>query len=185
MSSTPPGSDAGLRETVAALAASTRRRLRWRHLLPLIASLLVMTICAVGIAGSLSGSFAHRLGTTRHSLSDLRPALVAAYVGAALVAAWAWARFDILRAAIRVQLLLAFGAVGIVLLLAGAWLEQQTAGSCSGSARGTESIKRSPGSEPLPQQPRSLASALVDGDEAAAILGAPTGPPDLRAWAYA
>jgi hypothetical protein len=167
------------RAAVAAQVVYTRGRLRWRHLLVLAFALIVMTACGVGVAGAFWGHAAKELATSRHRLRELLPALLAGYVVAGVLAAWAWARFDPRRMALRLPAVLVLGAVGIAVLLVSTVVH--LAGGQGGGSGDTNYEGGSPDStdtEPQPPAP-TLASALVDQEEAAAILGVPVSPPDV------
>lgn len=166
--------EAKRRSAVAALVATERRRLRWRHLVVLAPALVVLTLCGLGVVGSAWDPAARLLAASRHRLSELVPVLVAGYLLAALAAAWAWAGFDARRAALRLPVVVALGAVGIVVLLAAMLIELPT--GTGGQGAGGSSAPAQPVAAPT-----ILASALVDRDAAATILGTQVGPPQVRA----
>jgi hypothetical protein len=171
-----PELDLERRAAVAALVERAQRRLRARHWFVLVVALLVVTGCGVGVAGSFWGYAARQLAASRHTLRELLPLFVVGYICAGLLAAWAWARFDLRRAVLRAPVVLAFGAVGILLLLGSHFVHLAGADAQGGDARDDRDMS----SEPQPP-PTTLAGTLVDHDEATAMLGVPVGPPIVHA----
>jgi hypothetical protein len=138
-----------------------------------------MAFCGLGVAGSAWAPAADVLRVGRHRLSELVPVLLAVYLLVAVVAAWAWARFDVRRAAVRLPIVAVLGAVGILVLLVAIWIEQLPQGSGGEGAAGS-SAGRSQAAGISEAEPGILATALVDADEAAAVLGTAVGPADVR-----
>ena len=164
-------------QTADRLAREHARRLRWRHVLPLLVALAVLTVSAGEIAAAFSTYAArHFAGVSRAKAESRLPLFVLLYVAAALVASLSISRFDPLRALRRLPFVVVFGAIGVAFMLlamrvaslvAGAGGEDTVGGDPATSLDSTAGRRRPQAGTP------NLAAALVDEDAAALALGRP------------
>jgi hypothetical protein len=136
---------------IARLAAAQRRRLRWRHLIPLGVAVAAMALCAVGLVRSAS----------------LAPELVAGYLVAAVAAAFCLGRFHAGAALRRLPLVILLGAVGVLVAVFASALSDLPGAEGGSPTRETGRWRR----------PANLACLLVTEDDAERILGTPVTPP--------
>jgi hypothetical protein len=159
------------------LAARQRRRLAWRHFLPLALALLTMLVCAVGIDEAIWPSFRRLVGDRPDTVSARWQVWAGIYVGASILASFAAARFDIRLALQRFPLvfLLAcverrrFSSCGLRGRFVFATGDDSNPGGSADSAVTTE------GTAGPPRPPRNLAAALLGPADAELALGAPVG----------
>ena len=95
------------------LAARQRRRLHWRHFLPLAFALLTMLVCVAGTAENVWPGFARLVGDPPDHVTARTEVWGAIYVAAAAVASLAAARFHLGLVLVRFPLVLALATVGV------------------------------------------------------------------------
>lgn len=93
---------------IRALARKGRRRLRWRHLLGVVAGLAVMTAALLTVVGRFTGH--------DHRVTKLWPVAVVAYLAGGLLATWALSRFKLDPVARRLPVVLVLHIAGVALV---------------------------------------------------------------------
>jgi hypothetical protein len=166
------------RTEILRLASLQRRRLNWRQLTVLALALVTMSVCASGIIADLSPTTSHRLHDPTGNTHATLAVWAAVYLGAALAAAAANARFDLGCGLGRLPLVLVVGSVGILVFLVGRVALHGLTGGGESAAGGDGPDANDSGAHAAktPRGPASLAAALFEPGELTAALGAPADP---------
>src|SRR5438132_10669961 len=168
------------RESILPLAARQRRRLAWRHLLPLALALLAMLVSVVGIGETIWPGFRDLVGDRPDTVSARWQVWAEVYVGASVLASLAATRFNVRLALQRLPLVIVLGAIGVAAFLV-LWIGSRflLARGDSSSQGGSPDAAPSADEEvsPRPRPPRNLAAALLTPAEAELVLGKRLAPP--------